>query len=625
MVLLYPNNLDSIKYKIEDSEKEFYILCKNNLNDDWIVWHSVEWLGIDNLFSGETDFLLLNKKLGFLVIEVKGGGINIKNGIWRSIDRYGIEHKISNPFNQGRHSMFFFIDTYLLKALEQNNQRDLIIYNRKGKALFPGLVWYGVFFPDCFFKNQFKKQTKLLESDESFNMVFDKSDQQQQENGLKEDKESESPLEKFLLGIFNLVQQRKNLFHVRLPIQASEFFTSLISPEIKTEFKYDSLLFSYSQQIKEFERYEDDILDLVHFRENCLFKGSAGTGKTYIAMKKAISISEKNKILIICYNRELKDFIRQYINERTNNKNIDVYTIHSFLKKFLFGCLSQSKSKSLYSYLLKDEKEFSISFLNTFGNQPLQERFLYDAIIVDEAQDLNQNLWPIIQIFKKRKDTLFYIFFDGDQKKFNPDFTPEQFGMEKNDITVLKRNLRNCDKIVQWITSVTEKGEYNEYLVISGFNVEVTHLKSLKEAFMKIMSTIYVLNIDKNTPLEKIIVLCDKKLSYLEDLSFISKFTIKNENIEYFRIKYKKKNRNYSIVEPARNKDFIHISKNELDKENRYSVLFNGIGTFKGLESEIIFLLINRTEVNDMDEETKRNLYIGASRGKFLLYIFYYE
>jgi hypothetical protein len=54
------------------------------------------------LRDGEADFIIFDPDGGFVVVEIKGGGIShdpIKD-IWYSVDRGGNEHEIKDPFKQ---------------------------------------------------------------------------------------------------------------------------------------------------------------------------------------------------------------------------------------------------------------------------------------------------------------------------------------------------------------------------------------------------------------------------------------------------------------------------------------------------------------------------------------------
>src|SRR5690349_5723701 len=85
-----------------------------NLSDDWRVFHSVVWQGIrwGKQADGEADFVLIHRTVGLIVLEVKGGRIEIVDGHWFSIDRDGARHGIRNPFLQASDSKHS-LDRYL--------------------------------------------------------------------------------------------------------------------------------------------------------------------------------------------------------------------------------------------------------------------------------------------------------------------------------------------------------------------------------------------------------------------------------------------------------------------------------------------------------------------------------
>ena len=74
-----------------------------NLDDGWHIFHSVWWQGMrgNRMADGEADFVLLHKDHGIVVVEVKGGGVELDNGRWYSTDRFGERHPVKNPFEQG--------------------------------------------------------------------------------------------------------------------------------------------------------------------------------------------------------------------------------------------------------------------------------------------------------------------------------------------------------------------------------------------------------------------------------------------------------------------------------------------------------------------------------------------
>ncbi|MCS0495584.1 NERD domain-containing protein [Ancylobacter sp. MQZ15Z-1] len=89
----------------EDSERRVAIALRR-LPDDWIVLHHVSWQSRrgGRQGDGEADFVVLHPKRGLLVLEVKGGGIEIHEGRWSSINRRGERNDIKNPYEQATDS-----------------------------------------------------------------------------------------------------------------------------------------------------------------------------------------------------------------------------------------------------------------------------------------------------------------------------------------------------------------------------------------------------------------------------------------------------------------------------------------------------------------------------------------
>lgn len=120
-----------------NAEKNVFIMAEN-LSDDFTVLHS---LGLArHLYKtySEIDFVVISKR-GVLVLEVKGGRVSRKGGVWTYKDRYGAEgQSAEGPFKQAISAMHS-----LRKELEQKAKR-----NREGTNILFGC---GVVFPDIEF------------------------------------------------------------------------------------------------------------------------------------------------------------------------------------------------------------------------------------------------------------------------------------------------------------------------------------------------------------------------------------------------------------------------------------------------------------------------------------------
>lgn len=105
--------------------------------DDWIVLHS---LGISNhnrVLFGEVDFFVLAPRLGLYALEVKGGRIKRKEGIWHFTNKYGkTGTKSRGPFEQAKEGAFSIVG--MIKERLDKEHEDL-------EDIFFG---FGVMFPD---------------------------------------------------------------------------------------------------------------------------------------------------------------------------------------------------------------------------------------------------------------------------------------------------------------------------------------------------------------------------------------------------------------------------------------------------------------------------------------------
>src|SRR5690606_25883998 len=96
--------------------------------DDLIVFHSVAWQSRrgGKQGDGEADFVVLAPDLGILVLEVKGGGIEVINGTWFSTGHDGIRHPIKNPFDQAKDSKYALFNFF--KAVDPTLTRYPIVH-----------------------------------------------------------------------------------------------------------------------------------------------------------------------------------------------------------------------------------------------------------------------------------------------------------------------------------------------------------------------------------------------------------------------------------------------------------------------------------------------------------------
>ncbi|MCL4256362.1 MAG: NERD domain-containing protein, partial [Anaerolineae bacterium] len=72
----------------------------NALGDAWTVIQGARWIGKDVATVGEIDFLVIHRKHGVLVLEVKGGVVAVENGVWTTTTQNGRVYTIQDPCAQ---------------------------------------------------------------------------------------------------------------------------------------------------------------------------------------------------------------------------------------------------------------------------------------------------------------------------------------------------------------------------------------------------------------------------------------------------------------------------------------------------------------------------------------------
>jgi len=619
MVQKYPPSKDELKGMREEvpvSEIKFYELL-DALSDEWHAWHSVRWDNDTKMRSGEADFLLFNSNLGFVVIEVKGGIISVEDSkFFTTNTKTGQKFRIKDPFRQAEISMYHIIAFYIEKAKLEKNPRELL----KSNNCFPLNFCHAVFFPDCQFKHDFETIQY------SFDNIFDESDLYAQLEWMGADSSEPSPLEKFLVKILNRYKHLRE----KKP-KTGEFFPKLIGSNISRYINLKKYFSIREKELEEINKVQDFLITALSEKKRCIFKGSAGSGKTYIAMKKAIRNYEQGlSTLFLCFNTGLRDSIRAYLSEKiskpydTIHPLISVYSINSFL----FRLIEEMFHGSIKNALITELSNFSYETIAQKIKENASEipsKIKFDALIVDEAQDIDSSLWDVFACFLKDPDkSPFYVFYDEEQALFIEKFSPQAFGMDQhNDLIVLNRNLRNTIEIANWLKLKTSLGTYEEFSGINGFKITTRKFPSAKDALMKAILTIQKKYYGEGILDEQVAI-----LSYYRLKTLISSVT-NTTSCDYAMFKGKESGIYSYVIEPNDIGSMEQI-KREFDVKEDPCFLFKTITSFKGLEKDILFLIVpDLNEFKQKHPERVENflmqLYVGASRAKFKLYYFEYS
>lgn len=269
------------------AERRVFGLLERTKFPDATCYHSVNLSEHDYKLVSELDFVVVSPE-GLLVLEVKGGGVARRDGVWTFTDRYGVAHRRSEgPFQQARSGMFA-----LRGRLVDHTSASLV------EALPFG---YGVVFPDCGFRERSVEwaEEMILDAD----AVRDAADAQ-----------------RYLDRLLAYWREKH-----RGPCSPSDHLLKRVGELLRVDFdKVPSLRLRADQLDAEMERLtraQYGVLDAVERAPRILCEGGAGTGKTFLAAETARRHAARGQqVLLACASLTLAAFLRS----RLAGSGIDV-------------------------------------------------------------------------------------------------------------------------------------------------------------------------------------------------------------------------------------------------------------------------------------------------------------
>jgi superfamily I DNA and RNA helicase len=316
-----------------------------------------------------------------------------------------------------------------------------------------------------------------------------------------------------------------------------------------------------------------------------MIAGGAGTGKTLIAREKAIRLaSEGMRTLLLCYNRGLADHLRE---QCAGIEGLDVATFHQVCHRWI----DRVKAKRARDLLTEaradlpggDEFDHHMPMALAVAVDALGP--IYDAIVVDEAQDFGDEYWLPVEMLLTRPDkAMLYVFLDENQDIYHRSANIPVTG----EPMVLDRNCRNTDAIHAAAYS-HYRGAAVEPPEIAGIGVERLFASDIEKQARSIGSLVTKLVADENVaPHEIAILLCDASDRPASERA-LQKLPLP------------------AIVRLGRVEDF-----------GPGGLTVDTVARFKGLERAVIILwAFDNCDVG-RDRET---LYVGMSRAKSALFV----
>lgn len=387
MAKIYPTFTDDFHSSL--GEYKIFSALKS-LPDDWYILYSLNWnnkLENGKVQWGEADFVILNKIYGLMVIEVKSGGIEYKNGNWFQIRLDNLEkNPMKNPFKQADKSKYKFIS--LIDNVLPGNKRCYI-----DKA-----VW---------FPSIKEIDANILPPEYNESIVLT-------------EKALEQPLQ-FLKKAFDYYNSKHFTYMDNNDVK--KVFNTLM-PEFNLIPSASNIIDENNFYFLQLTNNQKKVLDFISDQGNGAIQGGAGTGKTFIAIEQARQFSKSGEVLFLCFNK----YLYKHLENKCFYKNVDYCNIHTFINRY------SSEPALSNEELLKILKTISFKELN------------YKYIIIDEAQDIANNILSLIIDKANKENIRCFVYYDKNQLLYS-----EKMPIALNEFEcklTLTKNCRNTFKIL---------------------------------------------------------------------------------------------------------------------------------------------------------------------------------
>lgn len=453
------------------------------LDDTYTVFHRVAWLDRPDQgapVDGEIDFLIAHPAHGLLVLEVKGGRVSVDEttGGWVSVDRNGERHQIKDPFAQA------------------NDSRHVLRRKLKGTKYWQGKdvpIGHAVAFP-----NVVKGTVRV--ADGSLDVTLDADDLTRAGEAIER-----------LYGFWRLKPDRfwqgngvallERLFVHR------DFARIPIGTAMRME----------EPELLRLTEVQARLLDVLRNQRRAAIAGCAGSGKTMLAVEKARRLAgEGFRVLITCFNRALADFIRSQLPlppprkgatpahgqlDLFGGQRVDVESFHALAGSWarrariaLPEADDEASRRELYDAALPE------ALLE--ATTKIADR--YDAIIVDEGQDFQEDWWVAVQSLLADPDHgVLYIFYDDNQSLYTPGAALPIPG----EPFLLTRNCRTTRRIHEWVSQWYEGAAEPEPAGPEGRPPVVHTYRDERELRDHVRRALHQLVVEEKVPEKDLVVL----------------------------------------------------------------------------------------------------------------------
>lgn len=268
------------------SEKTLWRALES-LPNAWRIFHSVAWQvpKRNRIFDGEADFVLIHPEYGMIVLEVKGGELEVRDGTWYQRNAGGGDWRrlAQSPHDQAKGAMYD-LQRYVVDRVPGLGEL----------AATRAVVLPAVSHPGTLGLHAPSEMT--IAKDELIDLP--------------------AAIDKLIAYAKLDADLTKDQLHG---------ITQLLAPTIQLRARIGTELAVANEALMELTEQQIWVLDLLRRHRRALITGGAGTGKTILAVERARRLAgDGARVLLTCYNRPLGDHLAEGLSD------IEAVTAKSF-------------------------------------------------------------------------------------------------------------------------------------------------------------------------------------------------------------------------------------------------------------------------------------------------------
>ena len=250
------------------------------------------------------------------------------------------------------------------------------------------------------------------------------------------------------IEIEKIVPLINNRFKIKSDKNWLSLFSNWISPPLHRQEKQFRLSINdLDNNQKKYAESKPNVIQKI--------SGVAGSGKTTIAaLRAAISANNKKKVLVLCYNITIKNFLIDEVEKTIYSQNelIDFFHFHDFCKAY-----RENNKISYKTNILNEESDdISIDEIKNHKEQNKDYSINYDVIIIDEGQDFKKNWYDFIRKFLNPNGEIL-IALDQKQNIYNREKKTSLKGIGGGRWGILKKSYRLLNAHIDLANKFSEK------------------------------------------------------------------------------------------------------------------------------------------------------------------------